>query len=41
MSKDPDLEYELIDGTTVQVHQKVTGSKGGLNIKPLGARAEG
>ena len=41
MSKYPDLEYALIDGRIVQVHQKATGSKGGLNIKPLGARAEG
>ena len=28
MSEDPDLEYALIDGTIVQVHQKATGSKG-------------
>ena len=27
MSEDPDLEYALIDGTIVQVHQKATGSK--------------
>ena len=39
MSGDPDLEYALIDGTIVQVHQKATGAKGGLNIRPLGARA--
>ena len=41
MSEDPDLEYALIDGTIVQVHQKVTGSKGGISIRPLGARAVG
>ena len=41
VSEDPDLEYALIDGTIVQVHQKATGSKGGLIIRPLGARAVG
>ena len=39
MSNDPDLEYALIDGTIVQVHQKATGAKGGPRIKLLGARA--
>ena len=39
MSADVDLEYALIDGTIVQVHQKATGAKGGHNIRPLGARA--
>ena len=39
MSGDPDLEYALIDGTIVQVHQKATGAKGGLSIRPSGARA--
>ena len=39
MSDEPDLEYALIDGTIVQAHQKASGAKGGLNIKPLGARA--
>ena len=39
MSEDPDLEYALIDGTIGQVHQKTTGSKGGLSIRSLGARA--
>ena len=34
MSGDVDLEYALIDGTIVQVHQKATGAKGGLNIRP-------
>ena len=41
MSEDPYLEYALNDGTIVQVHQKATGSKGGLSIRPLGARAVG
>ena len=39
MSNDPDLEYALIDGTIVQAHQKATGAKGGLSIRPSGARA--
>ncbi len=39
MSGDPDLEYALIDGTIVQVHQKATGAKGGLTLKPSDARA--
>ena len=39
MSGDLDLEYALIDGTIVQVHQKATGAKGGLRLRPSGARA--
>ncbi len=39
MSTDPDFEYAMIDGTIVSVHQKATGAKGGLKIRPLGARA--
>jgi len=39
MSGDPDLEYALIDGTIVQVHQKATGAKGGLKLRPSGVRA--
>ena len=38
---DPDLEYALIDGTIVQVHQKASGAKGGLKIRPLGVHVEG
>lgn len=38
MSGDPDLEYALIDGTIVRVHQKATGAKGGLRLRPSGAR---
>lgn len=36
---DPDFEYALIDGTIVSVHQKASGAKGGLSIRPLDARA--
>src|SRR6201989_2596151 len=31
---DPDVEYVLIDGTLVRVHQHGTGAKGGLKIRP-------
>ena len=41
MSEDVDLEYALVDGTIVQVHQKATGSRGRLSIRPLGARVAG
>jgi hypothetical protein len=34
MSSDPDLECAMIDGTIVSVHQKATGAKGGLKIRP-------
>ncbi len=34
LSDDPDFEYVLIDGTIVSVHQKATGAKGGLSIRP-------
>jgi len=34
MRDDPDLEYALIDGTIVSVHQKATGAKGGLRLRP-------
>lgn len=40
MSGDPDLEYALIDGTIVQVHQKATGAKGGLKLSLLNVRGE-
>ena len=39
MSGDTDLEYALIDGTIVHVHQKASGAKGGLKLRPSGARA--
>jgi transposase len=38
VSGDPDMEYAMIDGTIVSVHQKATGAKGGLKIRPSGAR---
>lgn len=38
VSKNPDFEYALIDGTIVNVHQKATGAKGGLSINLLGAQ---
>jgi transposase len=34
MSDDPNLEYALIDGTIVQVHQKASGAEGGLKLMP-------
>ena len=39
LSDDPDFEYALIDGTIVSVHQKASGAKGGLEIRPSGDRA--
>jgi transposase len=41
ISGDPDMEYALIDGTIVSVHQKATGAKGGLKIRPSVARKAG
>ena len=38
VSGDPDFEYVLIDGTIISVHQKASGAKGGLSIRPLGAQ---
>ena len=38
LSDEPDFEYALIDGTIVSVHQKAAGAKGGLRIRPSGAR---
>ena len=35
----PDFEYAMIDGTIVQAHQKASGAKEGLKIKPSLARA--
>jgi transposase len=34
LSEEPDFEYALIDGTIVSVHQKASGAKGGLKIRP-------
>ena len=36
---EPDFEYALIDGTIVQAHQKASGAKGGLRLRPSGAHA--
>ena len=41
LSGEPDFEYALIDGTIVSAHQKASGAKGGLRIKPSAARAAG
>jgi transposase len=41
MRGDPDFKYALIDGTIVSVHQKATGAKGGLKLRPPDARAAG
>ena len=37
LSEEPDFEYVMIDGTIVSVHQKASGAKGGLTIRPSGA----
>ena len=38
VANDPDFEYIMIDGTIISVHQKASGVKGGLSIRPLGAQ---
>ena len=38
---DPDFEYVIIDATIVRAHQHAAGAKGGLKIRPSGARAVG
>ena len=38
VSGDSDFEYVFIDGTIISVHQKASGAKGGLSIRPLGAQ---
>ena len=38
VSGDPDFEYVLIDGTIISAHHKASGAKGGLEIRPSGAR---
>jgi len=40
LSGEPDFEYALIDGTIVSVHQKASGAKGGLKIRPSGDQEE-
>ena len=39
ISGTPDFEYAMIDGTIVQAHQKASGARGGLTLRPSGARA--
>ena len=39
LSGEPDFEYALIDGTIVTAHQKASGAKGGLSIRPSAAPA--
>ena len=41
VSDEPDFEYALIGGTIVSAHQKASGAKGGLEIRPSAARAAG
>jgi|TARA_B100001964_G_scaffold231724_1_gene286683 transposase len=41
LSGEPDFEYALIDGTIVSVHQKASGAKGGLKIRPSGVPRAG
>ena len=38
LSEEADFEYALIDGTIVSVHQKASGAKGGLAIRPSDVR---
>jgi putative transposase len=38
LSDDPDFEYVMIDSSIVRAHQHAAGGKGGLRIRPLGAR---
>ena len=38
VSDDPDFEYVLIDGTIISAHQKASGAKGGLSIRPSGVQ---
>jgi transposase len=40
MSDDADFEYLIVDSTIIRAHQHAAGAKkGGLKIRPLGARA--
>ncbi len=38
VSGDPDFEYILVDGTIISAHQKASGAKGGLKIRPSADR---
>lgn len=39
VSGDPDLESVLVDGAIVSVHQKASGAKGVISIRPLAVPA--
>jgi hypothetical protein len=39
VSDEPDFEYALVDGTIVTAHQKASGARGGLRLRPSAARA--
>ncbi len=39
LADDPDFEYLIIDSTIVRAHQHAAGARGGLKIRPSGARA--
>ena len=39
LSDEPDFEYALIDGTIVPAHQKASGARGGLRLRPSAAPA--
>ncbi len=41
LADDPDFEYVMLDSTIVRAHQHAAGAKGGLKIRPSGARAGG
>ena len=41
VSGDPDFEYLIVDGTIISTHQKASGAKGVLEIRPSAARREG
>ena len=37
LSDEPDLEYAMVDATTVEVHRHGQGAKGALRVRPLAA----
>jgi transposase len=39
LADDPDFEVIMIDATIIRAHQHAAGAKGGLKIRPSGARA--
>ncbi len=41
LSGEPDFEYALVNGTIVTAHQKASGAKGGLKIRPSAAPGAG